>query len=218
VDNDFFFQQRDTLCIQKSELKRELGIAPETPVILYVAKLIPRKRPLDLLRAFEGLEPRAALVFVGEGVLRGELDAYAHAKQIADVGFVGFKNQTELPRYYAMADIFVLPSAYEPWGLVINEAMCFGLPIITTDGVAAAYDLVKENGFIYPIGDVTALRSRLQELILDPERRARMGRKSLEIISGWNYDADVQGILHALEFVRSGKGRSYAVSAMEDKR
>jgi glycosyltransferase involved in cell wall biosynthesis len=203
VNNDFFITEVDKWQGMKEIMKRDNSIPRDFPVILYASKLIPRKRPLDLLKAFTELQTKAALIFVGDGELKPSLRDYADKHQIKNVFFPGFKNQSELPYYYAIADMFVLPSAYEPWGLVINEAMCAKLPIITTDKVAAAYDLVKEgkNGYVLKVGDIESLRKSLEILVLEANRRSEMGSESFKIISGWNYDLCIQGIIKALEFV-----------------
>ena len=114
----------------------------------------PRKDPMTLLRAFEPMAPRgrAVLVFMGDGELRAELETYAREHQIENVHFTGFINQREIPAHYAMSDVFVLPSVYEPRGAVINEAMACGLPVIVTDRCGSIGDIVQENenAFIYP--------------------------------------------------------------------
>ena len=123
------------------------------------------------------------------------------------IHFVGFKNQTELPKYYAIADVFVLPSQTgETWGLVVNEAMCFGLPIIASDIIGCAPDLVRhgENGFVFPSGNKEKLSDSIQDLISNQEKRMRFGNESLKIIQGYNYDKDVEGILSALDPSISG--------------
>lgn len=208
VDNDRFYAEAERWKRKKAEIKRETGIPERIPVILYAAKMISRKRPLDCLRAFQPVADKAALLFVGDGELRSSLEAYTRENKLRNVFFAGFKNQSEIARYYAASDIFVLPSSYEPWGLVVNEAMCFGLPIITTEGVAAAADLVRhrENGFVYQPGNVEALGKCLTELIADPGRREKMGLRSREIIEGWNYDVCVEGVLKALESLKQKTG------------
>ena len=208
VDNEFFMKQEERWRARRVEVRRELNIPESIPTILCVAKMTQRKRPMDLLKAFEPLKEKAVLAFVGDGELRSMLENYVQDRNIRNIFFLGFKNQSELPKYYVIADTFVLPSSYEPWGLVINEAMCYGLPIITTDGVAASADLVRhgENGFIYPAGDIDTLTDLQQRLLYDSEKRQKMGQRSREIISTWNYDACVDGILKALEYVTQGKG------------
>ena len=208
VDNDFFLDQASIWKAKVAETKKELGLKEDMPVILYLSKLIRRKRPLDLLMAFERLDREAALVFVGEGELRSPMEEQVRRRGMKNVRFVGFKNQTEVPRYYAIGDVFVLPSGYEPWGIVVNEAMCFGLPVIATDAVAAAVDLVHhgENGYVYRAGDINGLTRALEALLGDPDLRQSFGRRSLGVISRWSYEADVEGVLMALEFAY-GKGR-----------
>lgn len=204
VDNDFFLKRYQELYDRRDHLKKELGIAPELPVILYASKMMQRKRAMDLLKAYGKIQKRVdvSLVFVGNGVERPALEAYSKDHDIHNVHFVGFKNQTELPDYFVIADVFVLPSTDEPWGLIINEAMNFGLPIITTDKVGASPDLVKdgENGFIYPVGNIEKLENYLLKLVYEPELREKMGKRSLEIISRWSYKEDVEGILAALKY------------------
>ena len=211
VDNDFFFEQAGRCRPQRDQIKADLGLPPGLPVVLYLSKLIPRKRPLDLLQAFEPLQDRAALVFVGDGESRGGLESWARERGLRHVRFTGFRNQTELPRYYAAADIFVLPSAYETWGLVLNEAMCFELPVIATDRAAASHDLIEEgsNGYVCPVGDIDTLRHRLTGLVRDKGLRERLGRRSAELVAGWSHDDGAEGIVQALESL-SGASREAA--------
>lgn len=208
VDNQFFQKESQVLSQRHSEIKKEMALSPDLPVVLYAGKLIARKRPLDLLKAYASLakEIPVALIFVGEGSEKRKLQAYCRKNNLTGVYFAGFKNQTEISRYYAIADIFVLPSGYEPWGLAINEAMNFALAIITTDKVAAAYDLVKsqDNGFVYPAGNIEKLKEHLKDLLTARGLREKMGRRSLEIISEWNYAGDAQGLTAALEHIDKG--------------
>ena len=204
VDNAFFVREVASFKPNVRELRAELGLPADTPLILYASKLIPRKRPHDLLAAYRTLCERgiqAALLFVGSGELEGNLREYVGQNELADVHFAGFRNQSELPKFYAVADLFVLPSEDEPWGLVINEAMCAGLPIVASEEIGAVPDLVKDgvNGFRFPAGDVQALAARLQSLVTDKGLRRSMGIKSLEIISAWDLKHCVQGILAAMD-------------------
>lgn len=203
VDNDYFSAQSKMWKPRKSELKAELGIPDKKPVILCVSKLIPRKRPFDLLQAFELLDGRGSLVFVGDGELRVPLEQYVRRKQIKQVFFAGFKNQSEIGKYYSLADVFVLPSEFETWGLVVNEAMCFGLPVIAANAVASSRDLIREgeNGFIYSSGDIRRLKECLKIMIDSEDTRKKMGQRSLEIISSWNYDRCITGILQAINTI-----------------
>lgn len=205
VDNDFFMERGRRLAGQKRFLHEKEGILPDLPVILFCGKLIEQKRPFDLLKAFASLEGylKASLIFVGDGPLRAEMEHFIADHRLANVHFLGFRNQTELAACYAMADVLVLPSSFEPWGLVLNEAMCFGLPVITSDQVGAAADLVRHgaNGFIYPVGDVQTLASCLRRMVEDDQACRVMGQNSLTIISKWGLEESVQGVLRCLESV-----------------
>jgi glycosyltransferase involved in cell wall biosynthesis len=168
------------------------------------ARLIEAKAPGDLIAArrlfTQSLPPerRPFLLLVGDGPLRAELERAADG--IETIRFAGFRNQTELPAFYAMADLFVLPSRREPWGLVVNEAMNAGCAILASDRVGAALDLVREgvNGAIFPAGSVPALADALARLLADPARLAEMGRQSLAIIQRWSFAEDVAGLRAAL--------------------
>jgi glycosyltransferase involved in cell wall biosynthesis len=96
--------------------------------------------------------------------------------------------------------VFVMPSALEPWGLVVNEAMNAGRAIIVSDRVGCAPDLIRngENGFAFRAGDVSDLSRMLREVLVSPLRYAEMGRRSLEIINGWSFEEDVVGLRAAL--------------------
>ena len=206
VDNDRFMAAAKELRIRNQELRKRLNIEREAVAILFVGKFIEKKRPLDLLKAFQLLttnyKPLIYLVFVGDGALRPELENYAKERNLKNIIFTGFKNQTELPQYYATADIFVLPSGKgETWGLAVNEAMCFSLSVIISDVVGCGKDLVKsgENGYIFPSGDIEKLAECLKELASDSKKRKLFGKKSFGIIQNYSYNEDIEGILKALK-------------------
>jgi glycosyltransferase involved in cell wall biosynthesis len=117
-----------------------------------------------------------------------------------DVHFLGFKNQSELPKYYSLADVFVFPSENEPWGLVLNEVMCAGLPVVASREIGAVPDLVHhgENGFTYDAGNVAELANCLNQLLEAPEKRKLMAEQSRRIIVEWSYENCVSGIHQAL--------------------
>ncbi len=127
VDNTFFQTEARKAGVRREEWRRELGLAPGRPVILFLGKLEPRKRPADLLGAYIHLNRQAAvaeppyLLFVGDGEQRQPLEEVARDMQLEGVRFLGFKNQTELPAYYDLCDVLVLPSVSEPWGLVVTK-------------------------------------------------------------------------------------------------
>ena len=208
VDNARFQAAAATAAERREALRAELGLEAGRPIILFVAKLIPRKRAGDLLEAYSRLSVDPAfgapyLVFVGDGELRTTLERHAAAQGLDSVRFLGFKNQSELPGLYDLADVFVLPSVREPWGLVVNEAMNAGRAVIVSDQIGCAPDLVRngENGFIFEAGDIDALAPALHGVIADAGRCRAMGRKSLEIIDAWGYGEEIAGLKRALEFV-----------------
>jgi glycosyltransferase involved in cell wall biosynthesis len=203
VDNDYFARRTEDTEERSAALRRELGLPPGKPVILFASKLMPRKRPMDLLVAYHRLRTRsihACLVFVGSGEEEAALRRYAAEYQVSDVHFGGFRNQSELPDFYHLADMFVLPSENEPWGLIINEVMAAGLPVIATEEIGAAADLVKhgENGFVYSAGDVDALSRHLETLVLDRSLCQRMAQHSRGLIDSWDFGLCVHGVREAL--------------------
>jgi glycosyltransferase involved in cell wall biosynthesis len=219
VDNQVFQARARAATPQREAFRRELGLAAGRPVILFAAKFIPIKAPGDLLAAYQQAWPAGTqagpgqkpyLLFIGDGPLRGALAAQAGVSQGEDVRFLGFRNQTELPAFYDLADLFVLPSHFEPWGLVINEVMNAGKPVVVSACVGAAPDLVQPdvNGWIYPTGHVAALAGCLQQAF-GPANLPVMGRRSLEIINGWDYQADVRGLQAALNRVAAGRSRAH---------
>ena len=116
----------------------------------------------------------------------------------------------------AAADVFVLPSAFETWGLVVNEAMASALPVIVSDGAAAARDLVVpgENGFTYRAGDIGCLSDHLTELLADGTRRRTMGARGQAMVRGWDPASCVSGIVEAVQYACRDKVRSAATTAL----
>jgi glycosyltransferase involved in cell wall biosynthesis len=201
IDNDRFANESRFGPGERETLRAQFGADDERFVIIYSAKLLPRKDPMTLLRAVDAMQhrDRTVVVFLGHGALRDELESFARERGL-DARFPGFINQRELPRHYAMGDVFVLPSTYEPRGAVINEAMACGLPVIATSASGSAGDIVRhgENGFVFEAGDAAALAKQLDTLAGDRELRAHMAARSREIIATWDYAAGVRGILDAL--------------------
>jgi len=206
VDNDYFISMNNGCRGERNSIKNRLGIPPVSPVVLCVAGMISVKRQIDLIDAMTRLKKLAQLVLVGHGPSMHSVQAYA-IKKLPTTIFTGFVNQSELPRYYAAADLFVLPSQTEVFGLVVNEAMCASLPVITSNAVAASCDLIREgeNGFTFPPGDVDQLADEIDRLLDDELLRQKFGQRSLEIISGWNLDRTVDGIMAALNYVAGRK-------------
>jgi glycosyltransferase involved in cell wall biosynthesis len=213
VDNEFFQRKATEASPRREALRAELGLKPGRLIVLFTGRLSSVKAPETLLEAFrlafhgsdrhdplEASDKRPHLLFVGEGPMRAELEETARSLPDGTVHFLGFRNQTELPAFYDLCDLFVLPSRFEPWGLVINEVMNAARPIIVSDRAGAAKDLVQAdlNGWTFPSGDTSALATYLRQAVADPTRLQRMGRESLKRINPWDFEADRNGLIDAL--------------------
>ncbi|HXA52021.1 MAG TPA: glycosyltransferase, partial [Candidatus Acidoferrum sp.] len=154
--------------------------------------LAPEKNIDGLIRAYAAYREAgggAALVIVGDGPERAALQRMAEESQYAeDIHFEGMKNAEEIAVYYAFANCFVLPSVREPWGLVVNEAMAAGLPVIVSRRCGCAEDLVihNRNGYVFDPEDLDHLRAAMLSFDRHPEKTALMGMQSREIIGGYS--------------------------------
>lgn len=199
VDNDRFAQPGAVPAGQK--LREELGIGEQCIVALMPAKLEPVKAPELLCEAFRRLaHPNCHLVFAGSGPLEDRLRALAPAR----THFLGFRNQTEMPSTYRMADLVALVSHSETWGLALNEAMACQRALLASDRVGAAVDLVQEgrNGWVFPAGDTESLTRCLNQAVcLGRDGLSQFGRESQRIVADWSIPKQVDGILSALQLV-----------------
>ena len=200
IDNERFAKASRFAPGEREAMRARFGLTQEQVAFVFSAKLVPRKDPMTLLRALARMRhrDRAAVVFLGHGELRDELERFAREQNL-NVRFAGFVNQADLPKHYAMCDVFVLPSTYEPRGAVINEAMACGLPVVVTDRCGSLGDIVQDNdnAFVYPAGNADELARDL-DVLIDDELRSRMGERSREIISDWSYARGVEGVKDAL--------------------
>lgn len=206
VDNGFFQQRCAEARPQREKLRAELGIEPGRPVMLFCAKLIEVKDPGTLIRAISRVkELNPVLLLAGDGAMRHELEKLAAEVAPGLVKFLGFRNQTELPALYDLCDVFVLPSIFEPWGLVVNEVMNAGKPVIVSDKIGSGHDLVRPgvNGDAFRAGDVDDLREKLRPWLVSAVKRDTAGAESLKIINGWGFDENLAGLMRALQAVRS---------------
>ena len=206
VNNAFFRAQAEKLRPEEKQIRRQFGIMDGRPLILFCGKLIPKKQPLRLLEAFSVVRKLipCALLYVGDGPLRQDLLAAIERADVPDVYVTGFLNQSKISQAYVASDVLVLPSSRdETWGLVINEAMNFGRPVVASDKVGGGHDLIAhgENGYVVPAGDTEALSACLMELVRDPMKRESFGSRSVEIIEKWNYDAVAEGLVSACRTV-----------------
>ncbi len=196
VDNDWFHMREPARSLARARVREQIGVGDKTIVIASAAKLIERKRPFDLVDAVANLRRKgveAHALFIGDGELRDDIERRATRAGIDDaVSISGFVNQSDLPAWYAASDTLVLPSdSRETWGLVVNEAMAAGLPVVVSDAAGCSVDLVRdgENGFAYPCADVDALTTRLAAIAtLSARERRALGERSREIVGAFAID------------------------------
>ncbi len=192
--------------------KKDLGIPYDHRVILFAGKLIPKKRPLDLLQAFLTAKlSNVSLLFVGSGELENVLKQQAQSSGNSHIYFAPFQNQSQMPRTYAAGDVMVLPSygAGETWGLAVNEAFCLGVPVIVSNHVGCASDLVipQKTGLVFPAGDVDALSRSLQTAFSDGGQKLEpWGKNGQQHISNYSYHHATEGLLGALSALSKSWG------------
>jgi len=200
VDNAYFGERARAARTngRREALRARIGAGPDDVVLLVVGKLMGFKRPLDVVRAMAQLHRRAVAVFVGDGELRAELERALSASGVRGV-VTGFVNQSDLPEWYAAGDVAVLASDFEKWGLVVNEAMACGLPIVASDLVGCVPDLVRqgESGAVFRARDGGALAEALRPLIEQPGLRAKLADGARRLIGRYDVSAAADGIVAA---------------------
>ena len=203
VDNAYFQNERKKYLAKKSDILENLRIDRGDLVVLFSARFTSRKRPHDLLEAVNKLGHKdVTVLFVGDGIEKKSMESYAIKHNIKAV-FVGFQNQSELAKFYSIADIATVISDYDPSPKAMNEAMNFELPIIVTDIVGTAEDLVKhgENGFVVEVGDTDSIAAHIEYFYKNRSEVRRMGKRSLEIVGDWNFSEDARWIEKAVQSV-----------------
>jgi glycosyltransferase involved in cell wall biosynthesis len=203
VDNDWWAEQASK--VDRAAVRDIWKIPQDATAAVFCAKLQRWKGPMDLLEAFAQANfPNSYLVYAGDGPEKGNLERRAAALGLADrVKFLGFVNQSQLPSTYCASDFLVLPSLFEPFGLVVNEAMLCGLPVVVSDRVGAKFDLVRpeENGYVFPAGNVEALAAILQQIMSDPGKRARMSIEARRRMKTWSPSEYVDSIVRAVNII-----------------
>jgi len=200
VDTELLEAQRRA--VTRHAARAALHIPEDHCVLLFSGKLIPRKAPLLLIRALQQVSEGAQLMLVmlGDGELREAVETAARAILGDRLRMVGFVNQSQLGRYYAAADVLVLPSHFETWGLVVNEAMQFGLPAIVSSKVGCHRDLVIEGqtGMVFPQGDADALSRCIRRVASEPGLAKRLGENARQRIVQYSTAASAAGIRKAV--------------------
>lgn len=183
---------------QKKEYRNKLGLSTDKKVCLYVGSLIPRKGFDILTEALKEVDVNVQLVVVG-GYPSDEYvnmaDCCIKSNKNVSIEFVDFKTKEELKDYYYAADLFILPTREDIWGLVINEAMAAGLPLITTDNCGAGMELLRrEPHAIVAVGNVEALQSEISFVLKDDDILQKMAQSNLEMIRNYTIEKMAEAV------------------------
>ena len=211
VDNERFARDSALSPGERRAARARLGARDGQVVLLYAGKLMRRKHPDDLLRAAAKLLARGHQVHVviaGSGELDEELRRLAAGLDLLErVCFAGFVNQRALPALYGACDVFVLPAEDEPWGLIVNEVMNAGLPVVVGAEVGCVPDLVQPNvnGALCEPGNPAALAAVLEPLVADAALRLRMGEASRRLVARHGYEQCRVGLRAALTGLEVGR-------------
>jgi glycosyltransferase involved in cell wall biosynthesis len=200
VDNEWWMAQ--SAKADPAVVRNSWGANSETAVVLFCAKLQPWKRPFDLLSAFAKADiANSLLVFAGEGPLRASLQDGAAKLGVADrVRFLGFVNQLKLPAIYTACDLMVLPSEYDAFGVVVNEAMLCGCLVAASDHVGAARDLIVpvSQDLVFPCGDVEALACVLRRILVDRSRSLELRQRARKRLETWSPRDNIAATVEAV--------------------
>lgn len=216
IDNERFSTQADLERPQRGNYRAQWLIPEDVTCFLYVGKLEPKKRIFDILEALLALKRNSKarykhhLLVVGSGELEAKARAFVDTHQLP-VTFAGFMNQSEISKAYVAADALVLPSDFgETWGLVVNEAMVHGLPLMISDRVGCGADLVanKNTGWIFPFADIERLAECLQKVAEEKSLRLSRGENARKLIAAYSASGATQGTLEAVDFLSKKSGKA----------
>jgi glycosyltransferase involved in cell wall biosynthesis len=203
IDNQRFNKEYEAIKNKKTNLRENLGIETKQTVFLFCGKFIDKKQPLLLLEAYKNIQSDTkVLILIGDGYLKPSINEYISLHNLKNIYVVGFKNQSELAQYYIMADIFVLPSTVgETWGLVVNEAMNFKLPLLLSSMVGCADDLVEigKNGYTFENENVNDLKDKMENMLQNTDILTQAGQKSKDIIQNYSIETIVKNIKQAIQ-------------------
>jgi glycosyltransferase involved in cell wall biosynthesis len=205
IDVEVWRERARLLRDRREQLRADASYAPEDVVVLSVARLVPEKGLHTLIRAAATTgDRRIRVVVAGSGPGSRQLAELADALGVR-LTLLGDLAEKALAEAYVSADVFALLSRHETWGVVVNEAAASGLPLLLSDRVGAAQDLVRDatNGFAVPAEDVDAAAAALERLAEDVELRHAAGRQSSELIRDWGYDLSVESFVAAVRAATS---------------
>jgi len=200
VDNDFFQKNRIEDADELRELRLENGLPEDHMVIASCSRLTKRKR-IDLnIKAIAKMRDRnVSLLLIGDGPERETLQAMANSLGV-NVVVTGFVGQVKVAKLFSVVDVFVLLSSYDASPKALNEAMSFPIPLVVSDGVGTARDLVREgiNGYIYRDGEEDALVEYFNQFAENPDTRVEMGRENANLLKNYSFDTNVLNLVNAI--------------------
>jgi glycosyltransferase involved in cell wall biosynthesis len=202
VDNRKFADLARSVREREAQCRTELGLPPR--YFVYAGRVTREKGVFQLLEAYTRLDPElrseVGLVLVGEETDKNKLMQDAAKTYPGTVVFPGFVQRDQLAAFYALAEVLVFPTLSDTWGLVVNEAMACGLPIVASDVAGCVADLVQdgENGYVIPVANVGKLAEAMAAFARDPQLASRMGRHSARLIEGFSPDCCAAGLAAAV--------------------
>ena len=202
ADNDWWLVK--AAAVDRAKIRQDWHIRDDATILVFCAKLQPWKRPQDILEAFAKANiTNSYLLYVGDGAMRSQLEARVKELELSDrVKFLGFLNQTQLPAVYQAADLLCLCSEYEPFGVVVNEAMLCECGVIVSDRVGARALVESEKtGFIYPWGNIDKLCAILQSIIPQKDKLKQMGQNAKKRMETWSPKENILAQKRAIEWV-----------------
>lgn len=204
IDNEAFEKKLGKVSNDKESIRQKFNISSDKKVVLCVSRVIWYKCIDVLLKAWKTIDNNDwVLVIAGDGPDYEKNLALAGQLELDNLNFLGNVPHEEIHRLYCISDLFVLPSAGDIWGLVINEAMLASLPVVTTKMVGAYKDMIieGENGFVVEPNNIDQLADSLKEIMVNPALCCKMGTKSKEIVAKHNFQGTEKAFIEAIEHV-----------------
>jgi len=206
TDNNYYYKETEKFQTKRDVLRKEMNALLHN--FLYIGRFSPEKNLLFLLKCLKNAQESEALnnwglILVGGGPQKKEVENFIRDNNIENVFLPGFKQREEIPKYLAISDVFILPSISEPWGLVVNEAMAAGLPVLVSRKCGCYPDLVREgiNGFSFDPYNINELSDLIKQILQERFNLSTMGRESLKIIRRYTPKKAAEIILSTIKFV-----------------
>lgn len=201
VNNEYYLNLKKQFALQTVQIRGRYNVRIDHFIILFCARFTERKRPMDLIKAVSSIDhKKITILFVGDGPERDVMEEEVRKSGISAI-FTGFITSDEVAKLETISDLSVNLSSMDPSPKSVNQAMLFALPIIITDVVGTAHDLVENgvNGYIIKVGDIKVLAKHIKFLELNKQLRTEMGNKSLEKIMCWNFSVGTRNLVNAIK-------------------